>query len=41
MYAVKMPEHTFTGAGCHPFRSRAVPDPSDPDFTLDTQQFIR
>lgn len=30
-----MPERTFTGAARRPFSSRAAPDPSDADFTLD------
>lgn len=34
MYAVKMPEHTFIGAACHHFGSKAVSDPSDADITL-------
>lgn len=41
MYALKMLEHTFTEVASYPFSSRAVPDPSDPDFMLDTWQFIR
>lgn len=41
MYSVKMLEHTFTGVASHPFSSGVVPDPSDPDFMLDSSQFIR
>lgn len=34
MYAVKMPEHAYTGAACHRFGSRAASDPSNADVTL-------